>query len=254
MLRRSTMLVTDFPRQIALLIILGFWPLAAGAANAQQLCHVDAPRYRLQDDTVRWSMTIANGHSCIHGTRFGNIEFGSLKLTSAPRFGEVALQGPGFKYSPNVGFHGQDAFSLTVVGAVRGTRGSSTIEVNVSVAPDNVGPDASHTIVAPNSGPATVSPSVAPNMSADSTPPPASFIAPATDQSTLGLSSSPASTLCLSSAPTPSSSPSPTTYVGDLAVNRSTLAKGGGFTSGGLSGEYFGNTSFSGTPLFTRAD
>src|SRR5262249_54799634 len=69
-----------------------------------------------------------------------------------------------------------------------------------------------------------------------------------------GLSSLPASTPCPSSAPTPSSAPSPTTYVGDLAVNRSTLAKGGGFTSGGLSGQYFGDTSFSGTPLFTRAD
>jgi hypothetical protein len=42
--------------------------------------------------------------------------------------------------------------------------------------------------------------------------------------------------------------------VGDSAVDRRTLAKGGGFTSGGLSGQYFGNTSFSGTPLFTRAD
>jgi hypothetical protein len=145
------MLVTDFSRQITLLIILGFWPLTASAANAQQLCHVDAPRYRLQDDTVSWSMTIVTGHSCIHGTRLGNIQFASLKLTSPPRFGEVALQGSGFMYSPNIGFHGQDEFSLTVVGAFRGTRGSSTIEVNVSVAP---------------------------NISADSTPPSVSFIAP----------------------------------------------------------------------------
>jgi hypothetical protein len=170
------MLVTDFPRQIVLLIILLLWPLVAGAANAQQLCHVDAPRYRLQDDTVSWSMTILNGHSCIHGIRFGNIQFAGLKLTSPPRFGEVALQGPGFIYSPKVGFHGQDAFSLTVVDAVRGTRGNSTIEVKVSVAPDNVGPDASQTIFAPNGAWATVSPSVAPT--ADSTPPSVSFIAP----------------------------------------------------------------------------
>ena len=254
MLRRSTMLVTDFPRQIALLIILGLWSLTAGAANAQEQCHVDAPRYRLQDDIVIWSMTIVNGHGCVHGTRFGNIQFASLKLTSPPRFGEVALQGSGFIYSPNVGFHGQDTFFLTVVGAVRGTRGSSTIEVNVSVAPGNVGPDASHTIVAPGGTRATVSRPVGPNMSADGTPPSVSFIAPATDQSTLGLSSSPASTPCASSAPAPSSSPRPTTYVGDLAVNRSTLAKGGGFTSGGLLGQYFGNTSFSETPLFARAD
>jgi hypothetical protein len=81
-------------------------------------------------------------------------------------------------YSPNVGFHGQDALSLTVVGAVRGTRGGSTIEVSVSVAPDNVGPDGSHTIVAPNGARATFSLSVASNLSADTTPPSVSFIAP----------------------------------------------------------------------------
>jgi hypothetical protein len=121
--------VADFPRQIALLTSLGLWPLTGYAASAQQLCPVDAPRYRLQNDTVSWSMTILNGHSCVHGIRFGNIQLDSVKLTSPARFGEVALQ-----YSPSAGFHGQDAFSLTVVGALRRTRGSSTIEVNVSVA------------------------------------------------------------------------------------------------------------------------
>jgi hypothetical protein len=129
------MLITDFPRQIALLTSLGLWSLTGCASNAQQLCPIDAPRYRLQDDTVSWSMTIVNDHSCVHGVRFGNILLDSLKLSSPPRFGEVALQGWGFKYSPNAGFHGQDTFSLTVVGALRGTRGSSTIEVNVSVGP-----------------------------------------------------------------------------------------------------------------------
>jgi hypothetical protein len=129
------MRVTDFPRQIALLTSLGLGPLTGCAASAQHLCPVDAPRYRLQNDTVSWSMTILNGHSCVHGTRFGNIQLDSVKLTSPARSGEVALQGWSFKYSPNAGFHGQDAFSLTVVGALRRTRGSSTIEVHVSVGP-----------------------------------------------------------------------------------------------------------------------
>ncbi|HEY2527884.1 MAG TPA: PA14 domain-containing protein [Xanthobacteraceae bacterium] len=75
-----------------------------------------------------------------------------------------------------------------------------------------------------------------------------------TDRSKLGLPPSSTSTPSPSLAPIPSSSRSPAAYVGDLAVNRRTLAKGGGFTSGGLSGQYFGNTSFFGTPLFTRAD
>ena len=164
-------------RQIAFLIVLGLSPLAAGAANAQRLCHVDAPQYRLRDDTVSWSMTLINGHSCIRGVRFGNILFDSLKLISPPQFGGVALQGPGFIYSPGASFHGQDAFSLTVVGSVGGKRGSSTIEVTVSEAP-GTGTFSNHTRLGPSGAGAEASPSVPPTMSADATPPSVSLTAP----------------------------------------------------------------------------
>jgi hypothetical protein len=93
---------------------------------------VDAPRYNLLEDTVTWSMTIANGRSCIRGVRFSNIQFESLKLVSPPQSGEVVLRGSGFIYSPKADFNGRDQFSLLVVGLVRGQRGSSTIQVNVS--------------------------------------------------------------------------------------------------------------------------
>ena len=124
-------LIARFPRLIAFLIILGLWPLSGGAANAQT-CHVDAPRYSLQDDIVTWSMTIVNGRSCIRGLRFSNVQFGSLKLVSPPQFGEVVLEGAGFVYSPNADFHGRDAFSLLVIGVINGKPGSSTIQVTVS--------------------------------------------------------------------------------------------------------------------------
>jgi hypothetical protein len=171
------MLVVDFPRQIAFLIILGLSPLAAGAANAQQLCHVDAPRYRLQDDTVSWSITIINGHSCIRGVRFGNIQFDSLKLVSSPQFGEVALQGAGFIYSPRANFHGQDTFSLIVVGTAGGKRGSSTIEVTVSASP-GTGTFSNHAKLGTSGVRAETSPSIPPTMSADATPPSVSLSAP----------------------------------------------------------------------------
>jgi hypothetical protein len=112
-------LIARFPRLIAFLIILGLWPLGGSAANAQT-CHVAAPRYSLQDDIVTWSMTIDNGRSCIRGLRFANVQFGGLKLVSPPQFGEVVLQGAGFVYSPKADFHGRDAFSLLVTGAING--------------------------------------------------------------------------------------------------------------------------------------
>ena len=104
-------------------------------------------------------MTIVNGRSCIRGIRFANVQFGGLKLVSPPQFGEVDLQGSGFRYSPKANFHGRDAFSLVIIGAVNGQPGSSTIQVTVS----------------DNSSPST---SAGTTPSADTTPPSVAFTAP----------------------------------------------------------------------------
>lgn len=125
------MLTARFPGRIAFLTIFGLWLLGASVVNAQT-CHTNAPRYDLQDDIVSWSMTIANGRSCLRGTRFANIQFGGLKLVSPPQFGKVALQGAGFIYAPEADFHGRDVFSLMIIGVVNGQLGSSTIQVTVS--------------------------------------------------------------------------------------------------------------------------
>jgi hypothetical protein len=117
-------------------------------------------------------MTMASGHSCIRGVRFSNVQFESLKLTSLPQFGEVVLHGSGFIYSPKADFHGQDSFSITVLGAVNGKRGSSTIHVTVSVSDIR---DASPMSATPGSVPAT---SITPSITADTTPPSVSFTAP----------------------------------------------------------------------------
>jgi hypothetical protein len=119
-------------------------------------------------------MTMASGHNCIRGVRFSNIQFESLKLTSLPQFGEVVLHGSGFIYSPKADFHGQDSFSITVLGAVNGKRGSSTIHVTVSVTPSGTR-DATPISATPGSVPAT---SIPPSITADSTPPSVSFTAP----------------------------------------------------------------------------
>ena len=120
-----------FLRRVAFLVFLGLWSFV-GSANAQT-CRAHAPRYSLQDDVVRWSITIVSGRSCTRGVRFKDVQFGSLKLVSPPRFGRVQLAGPGFVYSSKADFHGQDEFSLIVVGAVQGTPGKSTIHVTVFI-------------------------------------------------------------------------------------------------------------------------
>ena len=80
-------------------------------------------------------MTVADGRSCTQGVRFGNVLFESLKLISPPQFGTVELQGSGFIYSPKADFQGPDPFALTVLGAIYGNRGSSTIYVTAFVTP-----------------------------------------------------------------------------------------------------------------------
>lgn len=164
------MLMTHFPRQLAFIAILGLSVFGGNAATAQT-CHVDGPRYSLQEDIVSWSMSIVSGRSCIRGIRFSNVQIGSLKLISPPRFGQVEVQGSGFVYSPKADFHGHDAFSLVVVGFVNGKPGRSTIQVTVS-------DDSSQVKVDDDSSQFTVSENSGRETSADTTPPSVKFTAP----------------------------------------------------------------------------
>jgi hypothetical protein len=82
----------------------------------------------LTSDTVDWSIQVASGQSCVRGLRLGNVVVEKVSLTTPPKSGNVRLEGPGFRYTANSGFHGEDSFM--VEGKVRGT---STIRVVVSV-------------------------------------------------------------------------------------------------------------------------
>jgi hypothetical protein len=119
-------------RKYAFLIIVVLWLFGGRGAFAQS-CVVDGPRYNLIADTVSWSMKIASGRSCVRGVGFRNVKFESLKLVSPPQVGQVALLGPGFRYTAKAGFEGQDSFTVVISGEVNKIRGSSTIHVAVSV-------------------------------------------------------------------------------------------------------------------------
>jgi hypothetical protein len=112
-------------------------PLLGGQGASAQTCFVNAPQYRLSGDTVSWEMTVSEDRSCIKGVRFAKFQFDGLALISLPRFGKVELLGAGFRYSPKAEFRGKDSFSLRVDGVVDGKRGSSTIEVIVSIGASN---------------------------------------------------------------------------------------------------------------------
>jgi hypothetical protein len=168
--------ITRFLCRNAFLIFFALWLLSGRAAFAQS-CLVDAPRYNLREDTVSWSMAMISGHRCVRGVRFSNVQFEGLKLTSPPQFGQVALQGSGFIYSPKADFQGQDAFTLVVFGVVDRKRGSSTIQITVSVAPNGTR-DATALQVTPGRPLDGTSTSITSSLTADTTPPSVSFTAP----------------------------------------------------------------------------
>jgi hypothetical protein len=60
------------------LIFLGILSTLADA------CVLNGPGYQLASDTVRWSLELNSGESCIRGVRFNNMAFDKLMVVSAP--------------------------------------------------------------------------------------------------------------------------------------------------------------------------
>jgi hypothetical protein len=98
-----------------------------------QTCVAQAPHYLLTSDTVDWSIQVATAQSCVRGLRFGSVVLERVSLIVPPKSGDVQLVGPGFRYTPKLGFHGEDSFSIQVLGRANKVRGTSTIHIAVSV-------------------------------------------------------------------------------------------------------------------------
>jgi hypothetical protein len=94
---------------------------------------LNGPQYRLASDTVRWSLELSGGETCIRGIRFNNVVVDKLMIISGPQNGHVTLRGTGFSYKAANDFQGHDFFSLMVSGSTNKVFGNSTIEVEVSV-------------------------------------------------------------------------------------------------------------------------
>jgi hypothetical protein len=103
-------------------------PTMAIAGN----CLSRADSFRLESDTVQWSMVIARGEDCIQGLRGRTMILDSVSVIEPPKTGRVVLQGPSFRYfaGPEAG---ADSFKLTIVGSSMRMNGTSTIGVEVKV-------------------------------------------------------------------------------------------------------------------------
>jgi hypothetical protein len=126
-------LMTDRPFQRLPAALLGFvlaWS-ATPALAGNCLLHPDA--FRLQSDTVHWSVKIESGGECIQGLRWSTITIEDISIVDQPKLGRLSLQGPSFHYFSNPGAQGTDSFKLSVSGTSLRLKGTSLIEVDVSV-------------------------------------------------------------------------------------------------------------------------
>jgi len=111
---------------------LGVGAFATASAGASPNCLRDHKPYKLDFDTIEWSMTIAPGADCIQGLRWSTMQIYWVDVTKQPKNGEIVIVGSGFRYIAKPDFSGTDKFTLTVVGKNRRTEGASTVEVTVS--------------------------------------------------------------------------------------------------------------------------
>lgn len=114
-------------RIIALLLA---WVPAAVLAGGTCLLHPEP--FKLQSDTVHWSVKIASGGQCIQGLRWSTILIDQIAITEMPKSGRIIIQGPSFRYLSNQGARGSDSFKLSIAGTSMRVSGSSSIEVEIS--------------------------------------------------------------------------------------------------------------------------
>jgi hypothetical protein len=96
-------------------------------------CLLHPAGFRLQADTVHWSMKINSGAECIQGLRWSTIIIEDIAIVDPPKLGRLQLQGPSFRYFSNPGAQGSDSFKLAINGTSLRLKGTSWIEVDVTI-------------------------------------------------------------------------------------------------------------------------
>lgn len=102
-------------------------------ANAGQ-CLKPESNFALRSDTAYWAFSITSNRQCLQGLRGRTMLISSINVLQFPKFGQVELAGPAFRYiAPNDG--AIDTFQLEINGSDRGVPGKSLIHVEVIVQP-----------------------------------------------------------------------------------------------------------------------
>jgi hypothetical protein len=110
------------------LLLLAPAPMLAGGT-----CMLRPEAFMLRSDTVRWSIRIRSGAECIQGLRWSTLIIEGISVTEQPKLGKLVLGGPSFRYISDPGAHGTDSFKLKIDGTSLRIKGTSSIEVEVSV-------------------------------------------------------------------------------------------------------------------------
>jgi len=111
-------------------LALAWSPIPADAGGT---CMLHPDGFRLQSDTLHWTIKIHSGAECIQGLRWSTIMIDSISIDEAPKMGRLLLEGPSFRYFSNPGAHGTDSFRISISGSSLRQKGTSSIEVEVAV-------------------------------------------------------------------------------------------------------------------------
>jgi hypothetical protein len=114
-------------RMFALLVTV-----SPAGALAGGTCLLHPEPFKLQSDTVHWSVKMVSGGQCIQGLRWSTIMIDHIAIAEMPKAGRLIIQGPSFRYLSDPGMRGSDSFKLTITGSSMHIAGSSSIEVEVT--------------------------------------------------------------------------------------------------------------------------
>lgn len=102
------------------------------AARAGGTCMLHPEPFKLQSDTVHWSIKMVPGSECIQGLRWSSIIIDQIIVVEQPQSGQLIIAGPSFRYLSNPGSRGVDSFKLAISGTSFRITGNSSIEVDVT--------------------------------------------------------------------------------------------------------------------------
>jgi hypothetical protein len=116
----------------SLSLLLSALVLVQGVTMARAGCLVRPEQYRLQSDTVHWSISLAAGTQCLQGLRGNTIVLEDVSIVDQPTTGNLTVVGPSFRYLANRA-QGTDSFRLMLTGTSLHVRGYSYVTVDVTI-------------------------------------------------------------------------------------------------------------------------